>query len=953
MASTTDTRLFGIPLSEDITKQLQYRKDLISGDEYDIRNTMLKHNRGAWVTLTSSVNLKSEERAKYEESLKKYSNYWAELKKQYKEEYKKNNNSVENNLAQTNVLSGGTLYSDITTNKLTQFRKTGIRFDDNATFNEFGNKSSYVNTQEFGIKPMPGITNFKIKSKSTYGSLREVELEIKVWDQKQLSIIETLYFRPGFNMLVEFGAASYIDKDGEVITNSNSLSQHFLAGTPLKTIREKIKDKKEKSGYNYEAIVAKVINFSWNFNNEGGYDCTLKLMSLGEVIESVSATNYDQTSTRDYNILGSAKDQNDVLLNSFKKLKNFGDHTDGSPSANLAPFQKEFGLDDKNGYIFISAGITAEEVDEEGNTSTKTSREVFMSLLALLELINKRILDPLNIDQKDTSKKVSFKLDPSVSEYVTFTSNISGNPYICSVPYDDSPTGAYASAKSLYGALNSAFSPPFESKFATSKFKREFKEKFNHKSPYFILINIQHLIETQRSFLEDQRTNADKVISIFTFVKKILTDISSALGGIAVLDLHQLDGTNEWIVIDRNLYNPVDKANDLPIVDLVGLNSIVSQISLDSKISSQIANALSIAAAAGNGGTGTTEGLFKFNEYLEDRYATYPSDNPELNPKEPTYTQVVKAGDKIREAYKTYTKIQGGNKRDPGAFTAMSADHRFYMQAVRRILKSREREKNKPQGYDGLIPIDLNVTLEGIAGIKPGEAFGVGGNIMPERYNGKVGFVVTQVNHDIGADNRWTTSLTTKMFILPDVEAPKEHKEEDEAKKEDKKESNNKERNDSKVQANLRAEYGEPGIWDQMESVTAPTGFNLTYDGKPVKSIRMHKKVASNLKNALQETLNHYGSDKLKELRINVYNGSYNNRAKRGGTTKSTHAWTIAVDFDAQNNKLKWKKDKAEFAKPEYKKFIEIFKKNGFFNLGDIKNYDYMHFQAWDPTKPE
>ena len=56
----------------------------------------------------------------------------------------------------------------------------------------------------------------------------------------------------------------------------------------------------------------------------------------------------------------------------------------------------------------------------------------------------------------------------------------------------------------------------------------------------------------------------------------------------------------------------------------------------------------------------------------------------------------------------------------------------------------------------------------------------------------------------------------------------------------------------------------------------------------------------------------------------------------------------------ADNNKLEWGPNKAAFAKnKEYKNFLQIFKKYGFYNLGTEKKYDYMHFQAWDPNQPE
>jgi hypothetical protein len=55
------------------------------------------------------------------------------------------------------------------------------------------------------------------------------------------------------------------------------------------SILELINDYRLASFGNYDAIFAKVVNFTWTFTNEGKYDITIKLISLGDVIESLKA----------------------------------------------------------------------------------------------------------------------------------------------------------------------------------------------------------------------------------------------------------------------------------------------------------------------------------------------------------------------------------------------------------------------------------------------------------------------------------------------------------------------------------------------------------------------------------------------------------------------------------------------------------------------------------------
>ena len=44
----------------------------------------------------------------------------------------------------------------------------------------------------------------------------------------------------------------------------------------------------------------------------------------------------------------------------------------------------------------------------------------------------------------------------------------------------------------------------------------------------------------------------------------------------------------------------------------------------------------------------------------------------------------------------------------------------------------------------------------------------------------------------------------------------------------------------------------------------------------------------------------------IHRLRLDVWGGCLNVRKMRGGTRNSMHSWGIALDYDPQNNQLKW-----------------------------------------------
>lgn len=144
------------------------------------------------------------------------------------------------------------------------------------------------------------------------------------------------------------------------------------------------------------------------------------------------------------------------------------------------------------------------------------------------------------------------------------------------------------------------------------------------------------------------------------------------------------------------------------------------------------------------------------------------------------------------------------------------------------------------------------------------------------------------------------------------------------------------------------AKYGQPGDPAQLTTISLPYPMRIAWDKtKTVNKIQCHKLVANQLLSVFNDLLAHYGLSELQRLGIDLFGGCLNVRLMRGSKLKwSRHAWAIALDLDPSRNQLKWGKDKAQFAKPEYKPMIGIFYNHGFFNLGVEKNYDFMHWEA-------
>lgn len=142
-------------------------------------------------------------------------------------------------------------------------------------------------------------------------------------------------------------------------------------------------------------------------------------------------------------------------------------------------------------------------------------------------------------------------------------------------------------------------------------------------------------------------------------------------------------------------------------------------------------------------------------------------------------------------------------------------------------------------------------------------------------------------------------------------------------------------------------DFGKAGCENKLVNVKVPENYPLKYDGKQVKTIRIHYLVADRLAAALQDIINHYGED-IEKVAPGAckYDGSYNFRTSRGSSSTSVHAWGLAIDFDAANNTMKMTAPKARLSQDIYKPFFDILEYHGFNSLGRRGDYDWMHVQA-------
>ena len=164
----------------------------------------------------------------------------------------------------------------------------------------YNSKKYRSNPQDgFGMVPPPGITDATIDTKSEDGSLREATINFVCHNRRQLEILETLYMRPGYPILLEWGWDPYIsfNEGGDPVNaftvNENDFSvlgDFFKSESTINGLNDKISLYKNNSEGNYDGFIGFVKNFSFKVREDGGYDCITEVIAHGEILESLKAT---------------------------------------------------------------------------------------------------------------------------------------------------------------------------------------------------------------------------------------------------------------------------------------------------------------------------------------------------------------------------------------------------------------------------------------------------------------------------------------------------------------------------------------------------------------------------------------------------------------------------------------------------------------------------------------
>lgn len=722
----------GSPVSEKVAKQIEARKKVI-GKKTDKTNDDLLYttSRTGWVRLSSSVNTLTKEEAARLKDLKDRLSI-----------------KGSNKLAGYNVLQGGLLNPNRTLRK-------GMNVYNEVSDTDIADKAAYQNrANSTGIRPMPGITSMTVKSKNTFGTLREAEVQFQVWTLEDFENIEKIYLRPGFTMLLEWGHSLYVTNEGELITNIKTVSPtYFKDGVTMQQISDEISEIRNSSDYNYEGMIGYVKNFSWSYNVDGGYDCTVSIISQGEILESLkmSFDPAQRISVKEVEMarIDEAKEHRKSIYHYFIQLVQALDSETFTKEdiAYKAPTLASK-LEDFTGYY------QHVQLDDTWFWDPDTPMH-WVTIRTLFDIFNKFIVtvDTTKSETDPNRQYITINTDYDLSsKFLTCPEHFSIDPTVCVLMSTTS-----IDETSWFGLTTSATEIKVDNIHDNLEKLPDGVTKDNVLN---ILISLPYL-KLKLDELIDADGKSDK--SIYDLFRAIFDGMETALGGVNDFDLAYDDDLNRFFLIDRN--NTPPKTLKTPEFKLTGLDSIFTDISMSSRITNNIGSQISIAAQGSTlNYTENVDNILRWNPNVVDRVrlvkdsTTAPIDS-EKAAQEDRLERIQDWLDDVAEFYTSFNStFDGYDKADLEAAKTLHAEW-----TSERMKKYRLKNNEE---IPGLVPVELSFKLDGIGGFKIGETFRIGPGILPSEYQDKFGYVITGMEHSLDSKNRWETSVTAQYYLL-------------------------------------------------------------------------------------------------------------------------------------------------------------------------------------------
>ena len=528
-------------------------------------------------------------------------------------------------------------------------KKTGVGQDGMYNFRSGVSKknslwnsvSSYgLGGTDQGLVPAPGLLDFTVDSQNR-GSIKKATVTLKCYNKFQFELIELVYLRLGYTMMIEWGWDKYTTNGKDVNDVGNTIiedlwfNQDQKSITQLQMLRYIEKYRKLYNG-NYDGFYGRVTNFNWTFDPDGSYNITIDLYSIGDVIESIKVDTRSSALTlkKIQNVIAS----DETLFGTEKNPTGLGSSPIVANAGSTALAQSMFtdivnrNWDEKDSQYLNPSKFFKETEPAKGDSSATTDHlNYYMTFGALIDKLKEYAIPKILNEYGEASEMIYF--DGGDEEFCAIYPNqISLDPRIALIkPAITTNTDPNDKKRATDGYI--FFDPGWD------RFREFAVAKPISKSATCNYGRIRN-IYLNYDFVSQQLAKATKTIglenqlTLYKFLQSICNGINKALGGLNNLEVI----IKEDNIITINEQNPIpgienlpgmeSKFLEIPSFELFGFNpennqsNFVKDFSFDTQITPELATMITIGTTA-NGGTTKnydSTAFSKWNVGLFDRF---------------------------------------------------------------------------------------------------------------------------------------------------------------------------------------------------------------------------------------------------------------------------------------------------------------------------------------------
>lgn len=726
-----------------VQRQINARQDLVKSHTRDSTFYQYTTGKNAWCRMTSFVDYSSPDGKLH----------GGDLAKQY-------------------ILEGGTLYPN-PNGSGTYSQRSGV-----------GNSAgSYTNTTftgkatNLGLRPMPGIVSVDIKSRGAYGSLREATVKFMAHTKAQLEDLEILFMRTGYGVLVEWGWSLYMDTYTQAAKGSSSTpaANHlpiaqvqvknfttptinaFTSGLDPHTLYRQIESLRDKASGNYDGMYGLIKNFQWVLLENGSYECTTVLISVGDVLDSLKINS----TSLPVSPPGTTTDQTVKNLQTrFEALFTPLLYFDKSFFINTVIGQalyQSYLLNPKQPYDPANIDFNIHSIDFSNGPSDMGFKGQqgslhYISFAAFIVAMSAQfnLFDPRN----KTAIPI-LDMEPPFPGYGTYgnglclasVDTISIDPRVCMIKnhYAQFTTGL----PSGFDVPNAATFYPFH---------------YQQNQSLGVIGNIYLCVENLISTFKQMVLQTGGYLGMHEYLKAILKQCSFALGSLNDFGIFVIDSST--VVIDTHYVDPEATKDTKFIINLTGTDTVIRNFNVTSKIFESQSTLVAVAAGVReNIGAVQSSTYNLLNRGLTDRisvqkleYSAVTSLNAQTNPSDPEGDYRKKLASMVINL-RTYVQSYITGNKDLSQIDGNR-------EAANSNLNSVLLKINTDTNYKAVLPISVEFTMDGIGGIVIGNVFRINPDSLPREYVRKnLGLIVTSLSTKLERSD-WATTVGTQCCIL-------------------------------------------------------------------------------------------------------------------------------------------------------------------------------------------